>query len=216
MNGMNTAGTSANGSHDRPPPAVITGIPGAVETNSGGPASGGRATTVGAAFGASCGTGTIDCSVGVPWARGASGRTGRHITTVVVCAATFAAGFRATRRALRTIGRGVPVATFFDLGFATTALRGAVVLRRTGAGAFLAGATTGVHSMSESTDVLRTTFWVVRGVVSRRTTCCPFAELADSVTTSNVESVAAMKRRGGIVPRFVVQGAPRQKTAKQM
>jgi len=57
MNGMKTAGITANGNHDLPFPAVAIGMPGAVDTSSGGPSS----TTVGAGGeAASCGTGITD------------------------------------------------------------------------------------------------------------------------------------------------------------
>jgi hypothetical protein len=192
---MNSAGITANGSHDLPPPAVTTGIPGAVDTNNGGPSSA-TGTGAGAAAGARRGTGTTDCSVGVPLASGASGRTGRHITIVVVWAAVPLAGFGVTRLARRTTGRRAPVATFFGLTVATaffgTAARAAVVRRRT-TGFFFTGAATGVHSTSESTDALRTTgFCATRGVVSRRTTCPPAELGADTLATINAEIAPTM------------------------
>lgn len=162
---MNNAGIKANGSQDLPP-AVATAVPGAVDTNSGGPSS----AAAGGAAGASVGTGITDCSVAIPFASGARGRTGRHITTVVVWAAALATGFGFTRRTRCTTFRGAVDATFLGATFLRTTFPGAafflttadarfvgVILFRTLAtGAFFAGATTGEHSTSESTDALRT------------------------------------------------------------
>ena len=118
------AGITLNGSQDLPPPI---GIPGAVDTKSGGPVStpaGGALAVIGATSGARRGTGTTDPSVGVPLASAANGRTGRHITTVVVCVAAFLTGAGVTRLARRTTGRLAVVATFFvGSVLATTFLR---------------------------------------------------------------------------------------------
>lgn len=107
-------------------------------------------------FVASCGTGITDCSVGVPFASSGIGRTGRHITTVVECdAAGFALG--ATCRARRTTGRrGFTATCGLDLGTTPEATLRAGALRCT-TGFFLAGAATGEHSTSESTDAVRAT-----------------------------------------------------------
>ena len=161
MNGMNTAGIIANGSQEWPPPAVMIGAPGAVVTNSGGASSTGT-TTGGTAT--SLGTGTTDSSTGAPCASGASGRTGRHITTVVECAITgftaLVAAFGTARLTLRTSGRrGLTAAlTGGVTGFLTGGLTAAGFLARGTtrrgrvASFFFAGAATGEHSTSESTD----------------------------------------------------------------
>ena len=139
-----------------PPPAAAIGIPGAVDTKIGGPSSSTTGVPGGGVLVASCGTGITDCSVGVPLARSGIGRTGRHITTVVECdAAGLALG--ATRRARRTIGRrgavaftgGVALGTVLEATFLTGAFRRTTSF-------FLAGAATGEHSTSESTDAVRT------------------------------------------------------------
>src|SRR6185312_1931186 len=152
---MKIAGTSPNGSHDRPPPAVAIGIPGAVDTNSGGPCS----STTGAGGGvtvASCGTRITDCSVGVPSASAGVGPTGRHMTTVVECAAAGLALWT-TRRARRTTGRCALLGVVgFGLGTTFEATLRTGALRRT-TGFFLTEVATGEHSTSESTDAGRAT-----------------------------------------------------------
>jgi hypothetical protein len=89
--------------------------------------------------------------VGVPLARSGIGRTGRHITTVVECAAAGLA-LGVTRRARRTIGRcDRTVVRGFGLGTTPEATFRTGALRRT-AGFFLTGVATGEHSTSESTE----------------------------------------------------------------
>jgi len=165
-------------------------MPGAVDTKSGGPVSitvGGGAAATGAAAEARRGTGTTDSSVGVPAASGAIGRTGRHITTVVVCAAAFETGTGVVRFARFTTGRRAVVATFLGWVLAATFLVAAGLwatgLRRVAAGAFLGGAATGLHSTSESTEAFFATACCEAGALLSRTTW-PLAELAaDRVTT---------------------------------
>lgn len=155
MNGTNTAGITESGNHDLPFSTVgIAGAPGAVDTNSGGPSS----TTGAGATVASCGTGMTEVSVGVPCASGASGRTGRHITTVVVCAGAALAALGFTRFTRRTIVAGAFTAALLGVGLAATLAGDALVaFLRWATGFFFAGATTGVHSTNESTDALRST-----------------------------------------------------------
>ena len=168
-NGMKMAGITANGSHDRPPPAAAIGTPGAVDTKSGGPSSATGATGTG---GATCGTGMTDVSVGVPCASGARGRTGRHITMVVECTGAAAAGRGTVRLTRRTTGRrglratrgaGFGATTRGLLTFGITAATGffratgRLTTRRRTTGFFRAGASTGEQMTSESSDAARAT-----------------------------------------------------------
>lgn len=205
MNGMKIAGIIAHGSHDLPPPAAATGIPGAVDTINGGPSS-----TIGAAgvTGASCGTGMTDCSVGVPNESGASGCTGRHITIVVERAGSAVFAFGVRRFTCRTSGRR-GFTSAFSTGFGTTTavaafvasflagfLAGATARRRLANGFFLRGAATGEHSTSESTDASRVAgFCAARGIVSRLTTCPPIGGAAERQATENVASVPIVSSR---------------------
>ncbi|MEO6866382.1 MAG: hypothetical protein ABI229_13085 [Gemmatimonadaceae bacterium] len=194
---MKIAGITAHGSHDLPLPAVAMGNPGAVETNNGGPSS---TTGAGGVAVASCGTGTTDCSVGVPCASGASGRTGRHITIVVERAGAACAAFGVVRLTRCTSGRrrftiafstGFGAATGLDAEF-----RGAATRRRLATGFFFANAGTGEHSTSESTDAKRTAgFWAARGVVSRLTTWPPIGGAAVRQATKNVASAPIVNSR---------------------
>ena len=124
-----------------------------------------------------------DCSTGVPIAKGAIGRTGRHITTVVVRAGSPRAAAGVVLRTLFTTGRlrlaGTAFFTGFFTGLGTTALgtagavaalaAGATRLRRRTTGFALAGAATGEHSTSVSIDARSTGRCALRGTVSRLT-----------------------------------------------
>jgi len=136
-----------------------------VETSSGGPSS-----TIGAGgVGASCGTGITDFSIGVPCARDAMGRTGRHMTIVVECAGVAGAVAGAARLVVRATGRrclagfAAGFAATFGLGFGATAasggvfFTGATLLRWRTTGLAFTGAATGEHSTRESTDARRGT-----------------------------------------------------------
>jgi hypothetical protein len=199
MNGKKIAGITANGSHDLWPPAAAIGMPGAVDTSSGGPSS---ATGTGGVTLASCGTGTTDCSVGVPRARGVSGRTGLHITIVVERAGAAWVRFGTARLTRRTNGRRGFTATFFGTGLGTTvaagaaALAGVARLRCLTTGAFFTGAATGEHSTRESTDwpFRATGRCTERGVVSRFTTWPPAGCAAERPATTNVANVPIVRK----------------------
>jgi hypothetical protein len=208
MNGTNTAGMIETGSHDRPPPPTDIGMPGAVETSSGGPSS-----TIGAGgVVASCGTGITDFSMGVPCARDTMGRTGRHMTIVVECTGAAGVAAGAARLAVRATGRRglTGFAATFGLGFVATAFRGgafltgATVLRRRTTGFALAGAATGEHSTRESTDARSGAICCEpRTTVSRLATWAPAGWAADRLAAMSAAS-------GPIVNRwcFIDRGLP--------
>lgn len=187
MNGTNTAGITDRGNHDLPLPAVRrAGAPGAVDTNSGGPSS-----AAGAAALANRGTGITDFSVGVPCASGASGLTGRHITIVVVWDGAALARLGVTRFARRTTTPGDLAAILLGAGW-TAIFLGAVTLAflRRATGFFFAGAATGEHSTSESTEARRTTgFCAACADVSRLTDWPLTWRAVERLMTINAESV---------------------------
>jgi hypothetical protein len=195
MNGMKTAGITVNGSHDLPLFETPIGIPGAVDTSSGGPSS---TAAAGGGTAAICGTGITDCTVGVPCASAAIGRTGRHITMVVECTGAAFAAAGAARLTVRATGwRGLTAAFGLTLGLgfgATTAraafLAGATVRRRRTAGFALAGVATGEHSTNESTDARRgaACCCVARGTVSRFTVCAPTGVTDERLAMANAAS----------------------------